>query len=307
MGMATPPHHTIRIASSRSGVSQHVIRVWEKRYKAVQPKRTATNRRLYSDNEIERLSLLRLATASGHSIGNVAKLPTARLRTLMGQAFSERNDSRVSTPDQIFHDSCMKAVESLDARLLEENLQRALVALGHQGLLRQVVAPLAQTIGELWRTGVITAAHEHFLSASLKVFLGNGASQFAASLIAPSIVVATPAGQLHELGAVMINAVAAQLGWRTTYLGASLPAAEIAGAAVQTNAVAVALSIVYPEDDPNLPDELVKLRRFLPGEVKILIGGRGAAAYTDALSRIGALQPRDLDAFSQQLDILRRS
>jgi methylmalonyl-CoA mutase cobalamin-binding subunit len=119
--------------------------------------------------------------------------------------------------------------------------------------------------------------------------------------------VATPAGQLHELGAVMINAAAAQLGWRTTYLGASLPAAEIAGAAVQANGVAVALSIVYPEDDPNLPDELLKLRRFLPTAVKILSGGRGAAAYREALSRIGALQPGDLDAFSHQLDVLRRS
>jgi methylmalonyl-CoA mutase cobalamin-binding subunit len=105
----------------------------------------------------------------------------------------------------------------------------------------------------------------------------------------------------------MINAAAAQLGWRTTYLGPSLPAAEIAGAAVQAKALAVALSIVYPEDDPNLPDELVKLRRFLPREVKILSGGRGAAAYEEALSRIGALQPGDLDSFSQQLDVFRRS
>ncbi|MDP9097364.1 MAG: cobalamin B12-binding domain-containing protein [Verrucomicrobiota bacterium] len=57
----------------------------------------------------------------------------------------------------------------------------------------------------------------------MKVFLGNTAGQFATSSAAPFIVVATPAGQLHELGAVMINAVAAQLGWRTIYLGANPP------------------------------------------------------------------------------------
>ena len=299
--------HSIRIASSRSGVTQHVIRVWEKRYGAVQPKRTATNRRLYSDAEIERLALLRLATAAGHGIGNVARLPTPRLRLLVVGSAPERNGSGANAPAQAFHDACLESVKSLSARQLEENLQRALIGLGHQGLLRQVVAPLAQTVGELWRSGAITAAHEHFLTASLKVFLGNTSGQFATSSAAPSILIATPAGQLHELGAVMINAAAAQLGWRTIYLGASLPAAEIAGAAVQANALAVGLSIVYPEDDPNLPNELISLRRFLPAAVSILSGGRGAAAYKGALSRIGAMQPKDLDAFSQQLDALRRS
>ncbi len=302
----TDAHHSIRVASARSGLSSHVIRVWEKRYGAVQPMRTGTNRRLYSDDEIARLILLRLATSSGHSIGNIATLPLAKLRSLVGEAEPEGSRARSSSPAQSFHDDCLHAVKALDARQLEEHLQRALIALGHQGLLRQLVAPLAQTIGELWRTGIISAAHEHFLTAGLKVFLGHVAGQFAASPTAPAIVIATPAGQLHELGAVMINAAAAQLGWRTTYLGASLPAAEIAGAAVQSKAVAVAISIVYPEDDPRLSHELVSLRRFLPLEVKILSGGRGAAAYSETLTRIGAIQPDDLDAFSQQLDALRK-
>ena len=70
-------------------------------------------------------------------------------------------------------------MKALDARQFEEHLQRALIALGHQGLLRQLVAPLAHTIGELWRAGIISAAHEHFLTAGLKVFLGHVAGQFA--------------------------------------------------------------------------------------------------------------------------------
>lgn len=302
----TTAHHSIRIASARSGLSSHVIRIWEKRYGAVQPKRTGTNRRLYSDGEIERLTLLRLAIASGHSIGNIAMLSLAELRAIAGEAASNASRATAVSPAQSFHDACLDAVKALDARQLEEHLQRALIALGHQGLLRQLVAPLAQTIGELWRAGVITAAHEHFFTAGLKVFLGNVAGQFAVSPIAPAIVIATPAGQLHELGAVMINAAAAQLGWRTTYLGASLPAAEIAGAAAQSKALVVAISIVYPEDDPRLSHELTSLRRFLPSEVRILSGGRGAAAYGETLTHIRAIQVADIDAFSQQLDALRK-
>ena len=70
----------------RTGLSAHVIRIWEKRYGAVQPERTGTNRRLYSEEQIERLSLLREITRAGHSIGPVAKLPTEKLRKLAAEA-----------------------------------------------------------------------------------------------------------------------------------------------------------------------------------------------------------------------------
>ena len=194
----------------------------------------------------------------------------------------------------------------MDPRRFEEGLQRALIALGHQGLLQLVIAPLSQTIGELWRAGGVTAAHEHFLSAGLKVFLGQVAKQFATPENAPGIIVATPAGQLHELGALMANTAAAHLGWRTIYLGASLPAAEIAGAAAQNRIRVVALSIVYPEDDPQLPQELLLLRRFLPQQIHILTGGRAAPAYRPTLTQIGAIQTSDLKGFSRQLEALRK-
>ena len=139
------PHHSIKTASRMTGLSAHLIRIWEKRYGAVAPKRTATNRRLYSDAEIERLNLLRLATAAGHSIGNIAKLPLARLKSLVAKAqLSGRSRSahpvkRAASPAQTFHDSCLAAVEGLDARGLEEMLRKAVIALGHQGLLRHSV------------------------------------------------------------------------------------------------------------------------------------------------------------------------
>ena len=130
--------------------------------------------------------------------------------------------------------------------------------------------------------------------------------QFPLAESAPSLVVATPTGQLHELGAVMVTAAASNLGWRVIYLGASLPAAEIAGAAIQNKARAVALSLVYPEDDATLGDELVNLRRYLPEGIKILVGGRAAEAYRDALNRIGALHMPDLNSLMDSLDGLRK-
>ncbi len=303
-------YHSIKMAAKMTGLSAHVIRVWEKRYAAVEPDRTPTNRRRYSDAEIERLKLLRQATASGHSIGHIAKLPTPELARMVSSAAvgaaSSAQPRAMESPAQSFHDSCLAAVKELDGNRLDEALQRAVIALGHQGLLRQVAGPLVQTIGELWRNGTVTAAHGHFLTARLTVFLGQLSGEFPMSALAPCIVIATPAGQLHELGAVIVNAAAAQVGWRTTYLGASLPAAEIAGAVRQRQARVVALSIVYPEDDPNLPQELINLHRFLPSGTQILVGGRAAHAYRETLERIGAQLTHGIDEFCTLLDHLRR-
>jgi len=306
-------HHSINMAALKSGLTPHVIRVWERRYRAVTPARSGTNRRLYSESEIDRLKLLRQAVVAGYRIGNIATLEAESLREILASAPVTPPDAEGRTPKregnacQDFETRCIEAVERMDAQALEDAMTRALIVLGHQGLLRKVVAPLCQSIGERWAQGTITAAHEHFASAFLRSFLSNSSRPFALSDGTPSLVVATPTGQLHELGAVMIASAARNLGWRVVYLGVSLPAAEIVGAAVQNRARAVALSLVYPMDDPGIGKELADLRRFLPAEVRVLAGGRASGAYRDALNSIGAIQAGDLDAFCSQLEELRNT
>jgi DNA-binding transcriptional MerR regulator/methylmalonyl-CoA mutase cobalamin-binding subunit len=303
-------HHAIKAVSLRTGLTAHVIRVWEKRYGAVEPARTNTNRRLYSDEQIERLSLLRDVTQGGHSIGHVAKLPTEKLRKLADESAGANGHKARSLTGKAaanpFLDQCIAAVETFDSRALDAALKRGETELGAQGLLQRVIAPLAQMLGELWRDGSLTAAHEHFATAVVRVFLGHAAKPFAGVEGAPALVVATPAGQIHELGALLAGAAATNLGWHVTYLGASLPAAEIAGAAQQNRARAVALSLVYPEDDSRLEGELSRLRERLPPEIMLLVGGRAMPAYRDTLAKIGALQIKDLDQLCSTLDNLRK-
>ena len=76
----------------------------------------------------------------------------------------------------------------------------------------------------------------------------------------------------------MVAAIAASEGWRVLYLGGDLPATEIASAAQNANADAVAISIVYPDDRAALRDDLLKVRRALNRDVDLLIGGAGAAS-----------------------------
>ena len=286
-------HHSINIAAKRSGLTPHVIRVWEKRYNAVTPVRTETNRRQYSDEDIKRLALLREATLGGHKISNIASLPKDTLKALTEEDRQHiQVDERVpvmQAPESDTHlESCLVAIKALDQKKLEEELTRSALSLGHQGMIMRVVAPLAQKLGHLWRLGEITAAHEHFASALIRTFLANISKPFAITDSAPGIVIATPVGQLHELGAVIVSATASSLGWRVTYLGTNLPAAEIAGAVAQNKASVLGLSIVFPENDPNLNDELCRLCSFLPSNTEIVVGGRASGAYHSALSDIGA-------------------
>lgn len=307
--------HSIDAVARKTGLSAHVIRIWEKRYRAVQPARSASNRRQYSDEEIERLSLLRTLTHSGQSIGYVAKLPTEQLRSLAastpaGAPAAEPRSTTVAVPapspePTVLLDEILAAVRALDNRAFAAALKRAELALGTQGMLRRVAAPLAHRLGELWRDGSITAAHEHFASALLRTHLAQTATAFVAGAHQPVLVVATPARQLHELGALLAGALAANLGWQVTYLGASLPAAEIASAAVQNHARAVALSLVYPDDDPQLESELLRLREALPPAVGLIAGGRAVPAYRTALERVGAFPATELSELGRVLDRLR--
>ncbi len=305
------PSHPIDAVVRRTGLSAHVIRIWEKRYRAVEPARTESNRRLYSEDDIQRLILMRDLVRSGQAAGYVAKLPTDQLRSLAATHLAAgRPSPRIRTPAPILSsaellDDALAAVRALDATGLEASLKRADVALGTQGMLQRFAAPLAHALGELWREGSITAAHEHFASGVLRTYLAQAARPFAAAPGEPVLIVATPTGQLHEIGALLAAAAAVNLGWNVTYLGASLPAAEIAGAAKQNEARAVALSLVYPDHDRRLEAELTRLRDLLPAHIAVIAGGRSAASYSATLERMGAFHVSDLASLGSTLDRLR--
>jgi DNA-binding transcriptional MerR regulator/methylmalonyl-CoA mutase cobalamin-binding subunit len=303
-------HHPIQLAARRTGLSTHVIRIWEQRYHAVEPRRTAANHRLYSQNDIERLGLLRDVTHAGLKISQVARLSNDDLRALAANApglelQAPRAAAATPAPDALL-DECLASVQSLDGRALDDTLKRAGTTLGALGVIHRLVAPLTQTLGDLWREGKLTAAHEHFATGRIRAFLTYLAKPFGGNEGAPALVVATPAGQLHELGALLVAALAANLGWRVTNLGASLPASEIAGAARQKRARAVALSLVYPEYDANLPGELTLLREALPEDTTLLVGGRAMPAYRETLVRLGAILVADLLQLGLALDRLRQ-
>lgn len=312
--------HSIKVVSRKTGLSPHLIRVWEKRYSTTQPQRNDVNRRLYSLEDIERLRLLKRATDSGHSIGDIAHLPTGRLAELMAaeppepspKVENRRAADSPSLPIPVVQpaewvDKAYLAVKDMDSVALEAVLDAGSVELGQLRLLSDVIVPLVERIGEAWRVGQLKVAHEHVASAAIRTFLGHVARPISVHPSAPVLVTTTPAGQLHELGAVLVAAAATNDGWRVVHAGACLPSEEIVTVVQAHRAKAVALSIVHPEDDPHLEGELRRLRRLLPPGVVVLVGGRASGAYGKVLEEIGATRVKTLSELAGILAPLRRT
>lgn len=306
-----PTRHSIGVAVRRTGLKPDVIRAWEKRYGAIQPGRTPTNRRYYTDEQLERLTLLRQATLGGRQIGQVAECSTEELRELVEadraavnlvplaaqQPLSPASGTRLS--------ACLAAVENLDPHQLRFHLERSATELTQPKLLEDLVIPLLVNIGELWERGALRVVHEHVASAVIRAFLRNLQDGFVITENAPVIVVGTPLRQEHELGALIASATAASEGWNVTHLGANLPSEEIAAAALSRGAKVVALSLVYPKDDPYLTSELKKLRRLLGEDLALVVGGQAASGYEKILRSISAFLVIDLAAFREQLRLAR--
>ncbi len=301
--------YTMKAVALKTGLSAHIIRAWEKRYRAIEPARTSTNRRLYCEQEVQRLLLLRKATLAGHSIGRIAQLANESLLDLVQhdeQAAQTRDDfvggTSVGIDSDGQVDACIEAIEQLDSQTLDSILMRSSIALSQPVLIDTVIVPFIQKIGAFWRDGNLRIAHEHLASGVLRTFLANMRSTFDIPETAPRIVVTTPSGQMHELGALIVAVVAASAGWQVTYLGTNLPAEEIGAAVEKNHAKALALSLVYPCDDASVVQELIKIKRCLPAETSVMVGGRAAGSYTPTLEKIGAKTIVDLNSLRKLLE-----
>lgn len=302
--------HPIGVASGRTGLPQDLLRAWERRYQAVIPRRTASGRRFYTDEDLARLRLLKRAVDSGRRISDVARLGLAELEALVledarggAPLAAPPADSRrsIGAPPATFVVRGLDAILRLDAVELRRILAEATVAMSQPALRRDVLVPMLTEIGERWRDGTFRIAHEHLATAIVRSFLDGLGERNPVRPNAPRVVIAAPTGQHHELGALLAATAALEVGWAPVYLGPDLPPAEIAAAVTATRARAVALSLVFPADDPDVHARLRELGHALPADVALLAGGGAAVSYTSTLDRLGARLVDDLSRFQAEL------
>lgn len=303
--------YPIKVVSQITGLSVFVIRSWEKRYDVVTPSRTETNRRLYSEDDIEKLKLLNEAVHNGHSIGGIANLSVSELKTILGNkngftaAYKVESNEYTLKDNESLLDTCIESVKVYDAKTLEKILLMASAKLSQPQLIEDLIIPLVYKIGDLWHDGDIRIANEHLASSVIRSFLYNLVEQHIPSENAPIIISATPRGQDHEFGALIVAVTAASVGWKVIYLGPNLPEVEIAAVADSLGARVVALSIVYPSDDPQLIKDLVNLRKILSPNISLVVGGRAAEGYLQTLNEINAAFIKNTKQLRVELNSIR--
>lgn len=308
--MKTEKTYPIKVVSQLTGLSVHVIRAWEKRYNAVIPVRTDTNRRLYRESDIEKLNLLIKLTENGHNIGGIASMSVESLKEMFsdfgsGGQKSTKTAAYSDADPHVHFERCLDAVQNFNAKDLESNILSASIALSQPVLFEQVFIPLAKLVGDKWKTGELRVYQEHMFSVVVKSYLLSLVDSKNVTGMAPSILVTTPQGQIHEIGALIAAAYASSDGWKVSYLGPNLPAEEILAASLKLNTKIIALSIVYPDDHLSLRRDLLKFGEVLPKDIKIIVGGQGAQSYRDVLKQINAILVEDFVDFRKMLSDLR--
>ena len=294
--------YLIRTVSKRSGVKSDLVRAWERRYQAVNPVRTAGGHRVYTDQDIARLKLLNEATNNGHSISQIAQLSLDELKQLIKEESPASNEEPIAEPVKIasttgardryeiaqdYNDKCYAAVLAFDAQALESHFENAIVELGSEAFIELLLSHLLTKIGERWKIGELRPVHEHMTSSVIRSLTYILRNNNPCPPNAPRMIVSTPIGQLHELGALLAAIMAELCGWQVTYLGANLPAEEIAAAVKYTNACALTLSISFATEDNIVAKEIRRIKKLIGNDVTLIVGGRAASHFQGVLTEVG--------------------
>jgi len=300
--------YPIRVVTQRTGLSPHVIRVWERRYQAVRPKRTRTNRRLYTEEDLERLIALKSLTDMGYNIGSIANLSLDSLKKMKLDGLGKGESPLKALPVipqevlEFYFTECIQKIKSLDAKGLEGILTSASIALNQRQLIEQIITPLMIKIGELWEDGELQVYHEHIASSIVRTFISNLKEAYEIRPSAPVLVLATPSGQSHEMGALLVSKLAASKGWKVLYLGANLPAEDIALAVNNSQAQYVGLSLTYSDNDEQIIEEIEKLKKLMEPQTDLLVGGRLAPQFNEAIEANGGRVIPNLSVFENLLN-----
>jgi DNA-binding transcriptional MerR regulator/methylmalonyl-CoA mutase cobalamin-binding subunit len=267
-----------------TGVPVGTLRTWERRYGFPSPQRTDGGQRVYDAGVVDRLRLVSRSLDAGHRPRQVLKLSIEELERLLGQV-----EPASPTVRREVVDDWMQLVDELDGQALDIGFRVELSRLGGLRFLHERAVPFLVELGERWRSGDLTIYQEHHASERLRDFLVGQWRPMASAARGPTAVLACLPGEQHVLALHMVAFVLAQAGWQIVFLGADTPPDQIAAACRQPGATAVALAISVVVDPVDAREDVVALRRVLPAEVELLVGGEGAPTDLPGIVRLADL------------------
>lgn len=214
--------YSIKELEQLSGIKAHTIRIWEKRHKLIDPSRTPTNIRFYSDQDLKKIINVSLLNNHGYKISKIADMTVDEMNRRVLELSELKNDISIHI------DQLVLAMIDMEEEGFEKTLNTLILRYGFEKTITEIVYPFLEKIGLLWQTQNITPAHEHFMSNLIRQKLMVAID----GLPLPArggkkILLFLPEGELHELGLLFYHYLTRKAGWRTYYLGQNVPHSDL--------------------------------------------------------------------------------
>lgn len=290
--------HRIHRVAKLTGLSRDVIRVWERRFDLLKPTRGANRYRNYSDEDVALLRYLKQQLDAGASIGDLAKVGREELIGRM-RAAAPRTAIVDNTFDRLLRELLI-ALEPLDRVTFEKRLNGAVAVVPFEEALHGILLPLQERVGQLWHTGRISVAVEHYVTSQIKQKLYAAMNQLPVAEFGATVVVACPPGEEHDLAALAVAYRCRVRGCRVYYLGANVPILSLSNLCreVAPDLTILSCTIALPD---SLATELIQAltQEVLPLS-SVLAGGQGSLAmrrhftgsHIDVLETFGELDEK---------------
>ena len=256
-----------------TGLSKDTLRVWERRYGFPQPQRDANGERVYPQDQVDKLRLLKRLMDQGHRPGKIAERSMAQLQALAA-AGTARNAAAepAAKVDETLRD-LLQLITTHRNDDLRRNLARLTVRVGLAHFVTDVIAPLTKLVGEGWARGELAIFEEHLFTESVQAVLRNAIAAIPHPGDSPRVLLTTVPQEPHGLGVLMAEAMFALEGARCISLGVRTPVQEIVRGAESQRADIVALSFSPVVNPYQVGESLKELRAQLPAPVELWAGG----------------------------------
>jgi len=268
----TAPLYRIQAVANATGVSEHALRVWERRYGEMASSRSPAGYRLYTEEDVARIRVIKELLDQGHAIGEIATLAVRDLERLRDRGKGAAAPALPQPIAEVARKRFIDAIAALDPEEAQRVAASSTVAFPAYELITTVISPILRELGERWQSGQFSVAQEHAASAIIRNQLGELLRMTRPTDNAPTIVATTPEGELHEFGAMLAAIAAGTVGARVIYLGPNTPAGDLASAVKSAKAKAAVISVVAM-DPKKAHDALVTIRKALPKTVAVWAGG----------------------------------
>ncbi len=212
-------HYSIKDLQNFTGIKAHTIRMWEKRYNIVEPKRTNTNIRYYDDDDLKKLINISILNRNGYKISAIVSLSDSAISEEILSLAHTLNDFE----SQI--EGLVVSMIDFDENMFEKIFNTAVIKMGFEDAVINILYPFFEKIGVLWQIGTITTSHNYFISNLVrqKIIVAIDGLVTSFTNKTKTYLLFLPEGEHHELGLLFYQYILKKNNYTIIYLGANVP------------------------------------------------------------------------------------